>query len=63
MKEVEIVIEKHPDRYVAYPLDIQGVGVGDTGEEALRNVQSAIEFHVATFGPEVLDGLDASKRL
>jgi predicted RNase H-like HicB family nuclease len=57
MREVKIIVEKHPDGYVAYPLGLKGVvvGEGDTYEEALDNVKSAIRFHVETFGPEVLD--------
>ena len=56
MKSVKIVIEKHPDGYVAYPLGIEGVviGEGDTYAEALADVQSAIRFHIETFGPETL---------
>ena len=36
MKKVKIVIEKHPDGYVAYPLGLKGVvvGEGDSREEA-----------------------------
>jgi predicted RNase H-like HicB family nuclease len=32
------------------------VGQGDTYEEALRDVQSALKFHFETFGPEALEG-------
>ena len=28
MKNIKIIVEKHPDGYVAYPLGIQGVVVG-----------------------------------
>ncbi len=58
MRQVKIVIEKHQDVYVAYPVRVKGivVGEGDTYEEALRDVQSALKFHVETFGPDVLDG-------
>ena len=37
MKQVKIVIEKHADGYVAYPVGVKGVvvGEGDTYEEAL----------------------------
>lgn len=51
-----VIVEKHRDGYVAYPLGLKGVCVaqGDTYEEALNNVKSAIEFHVETFGREVL---------
>ncbi len=57
MKQLKIIIEKHPDGYVAYPLGLKGVvvGQGDTYEEALTDVKSAIRFHVDTFGEEVLD--------
>ena len=54
---IKVIIEKHPDGYVAYPLGLKGVivGEGDTYEEALADVQSAIAFHIETFGAEVLD--------
>ena len=50
------MVEKHPDGFVAYPLGIRGIVVGedDTYAEALADVQSAIQFHMETFGPEVL---------
>ncbi|KAF5417775.1 MAG: hypothetical protein C5S49_02835 [Candidatus Methanogaster sp.] len=57
MKQFKVVVEKHPDGYVAYPLGLKGivVGEGDTYEEALADVKSAIHFHIETFGKEVLD--------
>ena len=57
MKPVKIIVEKHPDGYVAYPVGIQGVvvGQGDTYEEALTDVRSAIQAHVDAFGHEVLE--------
>ena len=57
MRPFKVIVEKHPDGYVAYPLGLKGivVGEGDTYEEALEDVQSAISFHVETFGPEVLE--------
>lgn len=60
MKDLKIIIEKHSDSYVAYPLGIQGavVGQGDTYEEAVADVKSAIAFHVETFGPGVWDNED-----
>ncbi len=56
MKNVKIIVEKHPDGYVAYPLGLKGVvvGQGDSYEDALADVRSAIRFHVETFGDEVL---------
>ena len=58
MKQVKILIEKHADGYVAYPVGLKGVvvGQGDTYEEALADVKSAIRFHLDTFGPEQLEG-------
>ena len=50
-KQFKIIVEKHPDGYVAYPLGLKGVvvGEGDTAEEALADAKSAIAFHI--FGP------------
>jgi predicted RNase H-like HicB family nuclease len=57
VKSYKVVVEKHPDGYVAYPLGMNGVvvGEGDTYEEALADVTSAIRFHLETFGPEAAD--------
>lgn len=58
MRQFKIVVEKHPDGYVAYPLGLKGVvvGEGDTFEETLADVISAIRFHIETFGEELLEG-------
>ena len=57
MKQFKVIVEKHPDGHVAYPLGLKGVfgGEGDTYEEALADVESAIRFHIETFGQEVLE--------
>jgi predicted RNase H-like HicB family nuclease len=57
LKEFKIIVEKHPDGYIAYPLGIKGVviGEGDTYEEAFADVKSAIKFHIETFGSEVFE--------
>jgi predicted RNase H-like HicB family nuclease len=57
MRTIKVVIEQHPDGYVAYPLGLKGVvvGEGDTREKALADCQSAIRFHVETFGPEAVE--------
>ena len=54
MNSVEIVVEKHDDGYIAYPIGMRGivVGEGDTYDEALADVRSAIQFHVETFGAD-----------
>lgn len=56
-RAVKIIVEKHPDGFVAYPLGLRGVvvGEGDTYEGALADVKSALAFHVETFGEEALD--------
>ncbi len=55
-RQIKIIVEKHSDGYVAYPLGLQGVVVGedDTYQQALADVRSAIAFHMETFGSEVL---------
>ncbi|MBA2285323.1 MAG: type II toxin-antitoxin system HicB family antitoxin [Ktedonobacteraceae bacterium] len=57
MRHIKIIIEKHSDGYVAYPLDLKGVvvGEGDSYEEALADVKSAIRAHIETFGPDVFE--------
>ena len=66
-RQFRVIVEKHPDGFVAYPLGLKGVVVGQgdtrvihmvihiTYEEALADVTSAIRFHIATFGDEVLE--------
>ena len=53
----KIIVEKHFDGYVAYPLGFKGVvvGEGETYEEALADVKSAISFHINTFGKDAFD--------
>jgi len=57
MKQYKIVVEKHSDTYVAYPLGMKGVvvGQGDTFEAALVDVKPAIKFHIDTFGSEDIE--------
>ena len=57
MQPGKIIIEEHIDGFVAYPVGIKGivVGEGDTYEEALADVKSAIQFHIETFGREVFE--------
>jgi hypothetical protein len=57
VKSYKVVVEKHPDGYVAYPLGINGVVVGeaDTYGEVVADVTSAIGFHLETFGPDAAD--------
>lgn len=57
VRQFKIIVEKHADGYVAYPLGLKGVivGEGDTYEEVLADVKSAIAFHIETFGPDVIE--------
>jgi len=57
MKQFRIIIEKPPDGYVAYPIDITGavVGEGDTYEEAWADVKSAIRCYIEVFGKETME--------
>jgi hypothetical protein len=43
MKQFKIVIEKHPDGYVAYPIGVVGAIVGQ-GKEILDDIP-AVEVH------------------
>ena len=53
---VKVVVEHVEDGYVAYPLGMKGivVGQGDSYSEALADVTSAIRAHVSEFGAECL---------
>jgi len=61
MRTFKVIVEKHPDGYVAYPLGIRGgvVGQGQACDEALADVTSAIAFQRESFGQaEIEDDLD-----
>ncbi len=57
MASLKLVIERHSDGFVSYPLGLNGVvvGQGDTYEEALADVRSAIDFHIETFGVDAFE--------
>lgn len=57
LRQIKIIVEKHPEGYVAYPLGLKGivVGEGDTYEEALADIKSAIKFHIETFGEDAFE--------
>ena len=65
VKNIKIIVEKHADGYVAYPVGLKGVVVaeGDTYEEAFADAKSAIEFHIETFGGEVLEEETAASEI
>ncbi len=55
--QVKVIVEKHQDGFVAYPIGLKGVvvGEGESYDEALADVRSAIQFHLETFGLHSLD--------
>ena len=57
MQSFKIIVEKHNEGYVAYPLGLKGVvvGEGNTYEDAVADATSAIEFHIQTFKTEALE--------
>jgi predicted RNase H-like HicB family nuclease len=55
LRNLKIIVEKHEDGYVAYPLGMKDVvvGQGDSYDEAMSDVKSAIAFHIENFGDEI----------
>ena len=53
---MKIVVERHEDGFVAYPLGLKGVviGQGNSYDAAVADVTSAIRVHIETFGQDVL---------
>ena len=53
---LKLVVQRHADGYVAYPLGITDVvvGQGDSYDAAIEDVRSALYFHIQTFGLESL---------
>ena len=53
---IKVIIEHAEDGYIGYPLGMKGVvvGQGNSYEEALADVTSAIRAHLREFGPEGL---------
>ncbi|MGB8309069.1 MAG: type II toxin-antitoxin system HicB family antitoxin [Methanoregula sp.] len=60
MRPFKIIVEKHPDGFVAYPVGLKGVvvGEGNTYDEAIADVTSAIRFHIETFGKDAFSDDD-----
>ncbi len=57
MHDIKVVIEKHEDGYVGYPLGFTKgaiVGEGDTYAEALKDTESAIRFFIEHYGNKKL---------
>jgi hypothetical protein len=56
MRALKVVVERHVDGYVAYPLGVEGavIGEGDTFHETVDDLSSVLQFHVDTSGGEVI---------
>ncbi len=52
MTQLKFIIEQHADGFIAYPVGLHGIviGEGDTYDEALSDAKSAAKFHIQTFG-------------
>jgi predicted RNase H-like HicB family nuclease len=57
MHRLRFIVEKNSDGYVAYPLGLKGVVVGQgvSYEAALADAKSAARFHIETFGADAFD--------
>ncbi len=64
MKQIKAIVEKHPDGYVAYPAGLKGivVGEGDTCEEVLADVRSAIQFHIDNLARKFLQQIKRTSK-
>lgn len=54
MRNIKVIVEKHADGYVAYPLGLKGIVMaeGDSFDRVLTEIASAIQFHIETFGED-----------
>jgi predicted RNase H-like HicB family nuclease len=57
MSALKFIVEQHTDGFVAYPLGVRSVivGQGDTSEAALADAKSALRFHRETLGDDALE--------
>ena len=64
MTQLKFIIEQHADGFVAYPLRLAGVvvGEGDTADAALSDAKSAAKFHIETFRADAFLGNSLPKR-
>lgn len=55
--KIKIVIERHKDGYVGYPIGMKGVVIGQGGsyDDALEDTRSAIRFHIESFGKDAFE--------
>ena len=53
----KLVVAQHEVGFVAYPLGVAGciVGQGDSADVAVKDLRSAIQFHIETFGKDACE--------
>jgi predicted RNase H-like HicB family nuclease len=58
MTQLKFIVEQHEDGFIAYPLGLNGVvvGEGDSANDALADAKSAAKFHIETFGADAFPG-------
>ncbi len=64
-KQIKVIVEKHRDGYVTYPIGLKGIVVaqGDSYQEVMDEIKSAIDFHIETFGKEVFESNDLASEV
>jgi predicted RNase H-like HicB family nuclease len=57
MRTLKFIVERHSDGFLAYPLGLKGVvmGQGDSYEAALADAKSAAQSHIENIGTEAFD--------
>jgi predicted RNase H-like HicB family nuclease len=57
MRTLKFIVERHSDGFLAYPLGLKGVvmGQGDSYDEALLDAKSAAQAHIEAFGADAFD--------
>jgi len=57
MRKLKFIVEQHSDGYLAYPLGLRGVvmGQGDSYDQALSDARSAAQAHIEAFGQDAFD--------
>ena len=57
LRTFKFIVERHSDGYLAYPLGLTGVvmGQGDSFEAALYGAKSAVRAHIEAFGAQTLE--------
>jgi hypothetical protein len=59
-RQIKVIVEKHYRWLCCLPIGLKDVVVaqGDSYQEVLDEIKSAINFHIETFGKEIFDSKD-----